>query len=79
MEVNLEDRIYRQVTNTLNSQYTTTGKEFDAAKKHVISLLNVSYHQFRTSTVWEIMESKCSKLNLYLHCQIYLSDNNAIR
>ncbi|KAL0140000.1 RGS domain-containing protein [Mucor lusitanicus] len=65
VEVNLEDRIYRQVTNALNSQYTTTGKEFEAAKRHVFSLLNVSYHQFRTSPVWDIMESKCSDLKSY--------------
>ncbi|KAL7331108.1 hypothetical protein PS15p_203347 [Mucor circinelloides] len=69
VEVNLEDRIYRQVTNALSSQYTTTGKEFEAAKRHVFSLLNVSYHQFRTSQVWDIMESKCSKLCI---CQMYL-------
>ncbi|CAO3644411.1 unnamed protein product [Mucor fragilis] len=61
VEVNLEDRIHRQVTNALSSQYTTTGKEFGAAKRHVFSLLSVSYHQFRTSSVWDIMDSKCSK------------------
>ncbi|KAK4510479.1 class II myosin [Mucor velutinosus] len=65
VEVNLEDRIYRQVTNALSSQYTTTGKEFEAAKRHVFSLLNVSYQQFRTSSVWDIMESKCSDLKSY--------------
>ncbi|GAN07244.1 hypothetical protein MAM1_0153d06737 [Mucor ambiguus] len=64
VEVNLEDRIHRQVTNALSSQYTTTGKEFEAAKRHVFSLLNVSYHQFRTSSVWDIMESKCTKLQV---------------
>jgi hypothetical protein len=65
LEVNLEDRIYRAVKKALLEQQRmpsiSTGNEFDAAKRHVLSLLNVSYHGFRTSSIWDIMESKCSK------------------
>jgi hypothetical protein len=69
LEVNLEDRIYRTVIHALDSlqdnMNQSTGNEFEAAKKHVFSLLSVSYHRFRTSNIWEIMESKCSMLKLF--------------
>lgn len=65
LEVNLEDQISRKVKKALLEQQTdpseSTGNEFDLAKRHVFSLLNVKYYQFRTSSVWNIMESKCSK------------------
>ncbi|CAO3625060.1 unnamed protein product [Mucor hiemalis] len=67
LEVNLEDQISRKVKKALLEQQTdpseSTGNEFDLAKRHVFSLLNVKYYQFRTSSVWNIMESKCNDLN----------------
>ncbi|CAO3683864.1 unnamed protein product [Rhizopus stolonifer] len=77
LEVNLEDRIYRTVQNSLLN--ITTGNEFDAAKRHILDLLNISYFRFKTSSIWAIMESKCSSystersqlliVNLLLSCQ----------
>jgi hypothetical protein len=65
LEVNLEDQISRKVKRALLEQQkrpsASTADEFDLAKRHVFSLLNVSYYRFRTSSVWDIMESKCSK------------------
>lgn len=65
LEVNLEDKISRAVKLALLEQQKfpsrSTGKEFELAKRHVFSLLNVSYHRFRSSSIWDIMESKCSK------------------
>lgn len=65
LEVNLDDRIQRLVQKALEQQQSTlisSGHEFDAAKRHVFSLLNSSYHRFRMSSVWAIMESKCNEL-----------------
>ncbi|KAI7895424.1 RGS domain-containing protein, partial [Mucor mucedo] len=63
LEVNLEDKISRTVRKALLEQQrqpsASTGLEFEAAKRHVFSLLNVSYHRFRSSSIWDIMESKC--------------------
>lgn len=63
LEVNLEDKISRTVKTALIEQQrqplNSTGLEFEAAKRHVFSLLNVSYHRFRSSSIWDIMESKC--------------------
>lgn len=62
LEINLEDKVSRQIQQTWRQQNEfefVTGKEFDIAKKHIFSLLNVSYHRFRTSSLWEVMESKC--------------------
>ncbi|KAI8363797.1 RGS domain-containing protein, partial [Choanephora cucurbitarum] len=65
LEVNLEDKIYRTVQQSLEKlqqeDIPSSGTEFDAAKKHVFSLLNASYYRFRTTNVFNIMESKCSK------------------
>ncbi|KAI8368949.1 RGS domain-containing protein [Blakeslea trispora] len=68
LEVNLEDKIYRTVQESLEllqqqeeENSYSTGTEFDAAKKHIFSLLNASYYRFRTTNVFNIMESKCSK------------------
>ncbi|GAA5797890.1 hypothetical protein HPULCUR_003286 [Helicostylum pulchrum] len=67
LEVNLEDRISRAVKKALLEQQRqpslSTGNEFDAAKRHVFSLLNVSYHRFRVSSIWDIMEAKCDGYN----------------
>ncbi|KAI8049405.1 hypothetical protein BDF21DRAFT_392738 [Thamnidium elegans] len=67
LEVNLEDRISRAVKKALLEQQRqpslSTGNEFDAAKRHVFSLLNVSYHRFRVSSIWDIMEAKCDGHN----------------
>lgn len=74
LEVNLEDRIYRTVIQALDLQQKTSqsaGNEFDTAKKHVFSLLSVSYHTFRTSNIWEIMESKCSMYS-FSYCQVLI-------
>jgi hypothetical protein len=65
LEINLEDKITRSVKQALKRQKATcasTGNEFDTAKRHVFSLLSVSYHGFRTSAVWDIMESKCGMI-----------------
>lgn len=63
LEVNLEDKISRTVKTALLEQQKrpsqSTGKEFESAKRHVFSLLNVSYHRFRSSSIWDIMELKC--------------------
>ncbi|KAI8974710.1 RGS domain-containing protein [Pilobolus umbonatus] len=61
LEINLEDRIHRVVRKQLDlqTQHSSTGHEFESAKRHVFSLLSVSYHRFRTSSVWNVMESKC--------------------
>ncbi|RCI04104.1 hypothetical protein CU098_012777 [Rhizopus stolonifer] len=68
LEINLEDKIYRTVIKSLEQlqhQESIAGIEFDAAKKHVFSLLNASYYRFRTTNIWNIMESKCSDMNAF--------------
>ncbi|KAI9328007.1 RGS domain-containing protein [Pilaira anomala] len=77
LEVNLEDRISRAVKKALLEQQRqpslSTGNEFDAAKRHVFSLLNVSYHRFRVSSIWDIMEAKCEiehKHLLSMYCYL---------
>ncbi|KAG1170924.1 hypothetical protein G6F70_007606 [Rhizopus microsporus] len=69
VEANLEDRIHKTVKKALEQQQkvptASSGNEFDAAKRHVFTLLNSSYHRFRISPIWSIMESKCSELDSY--------------
>ncbi|CAO3703703.1 unnamed protein product [Rhizopus stolonifer] len=63
LEVNLDDRTHKLVKRALEQQRRTlisSGKEFDAAKRHVFSLLNSNYHRFRTTSIWNIMEARCT-------------------
>lgn len=71
LEVNLEDKVSRSVKTALLNQQRrpseSMGKEFELAKRHVFSLLNVSYHRFRSSSIWDIMDSKCGIVTFITH------------
>ncbi|KAG0743560.1 hypothetical protein G6F57_005354 [Rhizopus arrhizus] len=58
-EVNLDDKVCREVTLALEQKDV---KCFDTAKRAVYSLLESSYIRFRTSDTFDLMAKECGEL-----------------
>ncbi|KAG1471957.1 hypothetical protein G6F56_001816 [Rhizopus delemar] len=58
-ELNLEDKVSREVTQALEQNKTTC---FDSAKRAVYALLETSFMRFRISELFEVMVKECGEL-----------------
>ncbi|KAL0082415.1 RGS domain-containing protein [Phycomyces blakesleeanus] len=72
LEINLESKIHKAIVLALLDSDSLL-HVFEPAKHHVFELLNLSYHRFISSPLWDTMIAQCGKVVVfYLFVYLFL-------